>query len=225
MQYILSMRQGNASKTEFQHLVADIYTAAATDTVSLLLEAFRKVDALDKNVRFALQEKNCNDVTLSNSARPVGEEIQFHLELNFQPYELIFAMPEYAAGTNRLIIGHVLCIDGDYRIYAPFDPRIMRRAKNNLHNIWGIDLYATEGDDGVTIKEFLSRDVIGHVLNSSSTPGERSNGFVNSILIHQLTAKARKQHHDYTLSDLVRVTVGCNPVMVKVDSTATSEEE
>ncbi|ELF5187086.1 hypothetical protein RBD99_002760 [Salmonella enterica] len=227
MQYILFMRQGNASTAEFQTLIASLFAAAATQKIQPLHEALIAIDTLNKNIRWGLQERNSSELTISNQARPVGEELQFIINIDFQPYELIFTMPEFAAGTNRQIIGHVLCIDGDYRLYKPFDPRIMRRAKGNLNRIWGLDLYAAKEDRGVSIKPFLERDTNAHVESHDLQPSvevHSMHGAAYSILIHQLVAKVRKTHSDYALSDLVRVTVGNNPVLVEVDSTHIEEE-
>lgn len=224
MLYKFNLRPGNLTTKVWQAFASDLYAAVVEKKVIAIGEAIDTILALDQGARFDLMTPDRNDAILSSGGKLMGSEIPITLNIDLSPAELIFQLSRYATGTNSDVIAHLVSIDGKLRLYRPFDPRILKACGKDISKVHGIDIISfEEKDNGIGIKNFLE-NTLSHAIvdiiepKFGLKPEEDALGYWLALKL--ILDKTHRKYPDYTLADLVRVTVGDNPRDLEVDNTA-----
>ncbi len=225
MLYKLNLRPGNLSTKVWQGFASDLYAAVVEKKIENIGEAIDTMLALDQGARFDLMTPDRNDPVLSSGGKIMGTEIPITLVIDLTPAELIFQLNRYATGVNGDIIAHLVSIDGKLKLYRPFDPRILKACNKDITKVHGVDIISFSSKEaGIGIKNFLDNKLC-HAIASIDEPlfgvnPEAIDGLGYWLALKLIIDKTHRKYPEYTLADLVRVTVGDNPRDLDVDNTA-----
>lgn len=222
----LSIRKGEVDVNDIQNLIADFFAAlAAPNCIQLMGEALIRYGINAKSNTaiagrwdiFALTDSN---PVLSSGGRKMGDEISVPFTINKEPRDLIFGLPQFAAGHNGEVIAHLCEIGGQVKLYPAFDPRLLKLEKQGKA-IVGIDICRSDEKGSISIKSYLCEQIDYTIdnLHSIDNEVELVPGFYSAWLaVRQATKAAFKKHPEYTPADIVRVSVGKVPLNLEVDS-------
>jgi hypothetical protein len=232
----LIIHPGNDKDRLWHKLVSEFYAAVDEPRpLEAIATAFENYDnALGDKVRWEIVEQETSRTLIANNGRKHGSSMTFPFSLNdVDATDFIFGLSKWAYGENRNIIGHLLSINGKLKLWKPWDSRILTLTKKGDGDIYtwpvGYDIVAETNpihDDPIAIfiKPFMQpdtfatfRDLTGNRMFGGE--GQKIEHAGIWMMIKQLTATQLKKHPDYTIADLIRVTVGDLPRDVKVDST------
>lgn len=222
----LSIRKGDVDVNDIQILIADFFAAlAAPNSIQLMGEALNRYATNAKTTnplagRWDIFEVNDANPVLSTGGRKMGDEISVPFTVNKSARDLIFGLPHFAAGHNGEVIAHLCAIDGQVKLYAPFDPRLLKLEKQGK-KIIGMDICRFGDEGSITVKGYLKEQIdftfeslVDLVETEMVTPGNYSAW----LSIRQATRSVFKKHPEYTPADIVRVAVGKEPRNLEVDS-------
>lgn len=223
MIYKMNIRPGDLKMSEWQRIVSKFYMAASGNDVERLGECFDEFADPKNKSRFDLITPEDNELILSSRGQKIGNELSFNIDIDITPTHLLFQLSRFATGEDRNIIAHLVSINGKLHFYKPFDKRILRDCKGDISTVHGIDLMAIDKGATITFKEFLGDSAFISFDNITVIEPDKEMGESNCfiaywLLLKQLVDKNAKRFPDYSLGDLVRVTVGDDPVDFVVDS-------
>lgn len=222
----LSIRKGDVDVNDIQILIADFFAAlAAPNCVQLMGEALDRYAVSAKATsdlagRWDIFEVNDANAVLSTGGRKMGDEISVPFTINRSARDLIFGLPRFAAGHNGEVIAHLCAIDGQVKLYPPFDPRLLKLEKQGK-KITGMDICRYGNEGAITVKGYL-KEQIDFTFESLSelveTEVSAAGSYSAWLSIRQATRSVFKKYPDYTAADIVRVAIGKEPRNLEVDS-------
>lgn len=206
-EYTLNVRTGNSSLDKWQDKVGELYSIAMSKDMNSLKKIFTELSEIDPSFRWELVEGIDNTPFLSSGQHSNGIPYSWKIVLPFTRLELLFALNEWAFGTNKNIIGHLLMYKGKLTLLDKFDPSILKYIKRHGESeVYGWDILSISAEDilgghsdGIANKRFLSNEQGSIVYCGSNSQQLPHVPMVLATLLH----RKMKANPGHCLADVV----------------------